>query len=89
MAQWKAQVGDLAGGIEQSHPQLLARFVPLLRHSGLTEQIMTWNIFLVSGDIINVVVLDAALASPSGDSWLGAAGCHCDSTSGSPALFCP
>jgi len=30
---------------------------------------MTWNIFLVSGDIINVVVLDAALASPSGDSW--------------------
>jgi len=29
------------------------------------EQIMTWNIFLVSGDIINVVVLDAALASPT------------------------
>lgn len=40
MTQWKAQVGDLAGGIEhflkvtRSYWRL---FVPLLRHSGLTQ----------------------------------------------------
>lgn len=48
---------------------------------------MTWNIFLVSGDIINVVVLDAALASLTavirGSVQLVAI--KSDSTSGSPA----
>jgi len=68
MAQWKAQVGDLAGGIEH-FLKVTRSYWPGLFHcydiQGLQEQIMTWNIFLVSGDIINVVVLDAALASPT------------------------
>jgi len=89
MAQWKAQVGDLAGGIEH-FLKVTRSYWPGLFHCYDIQGLPRTNNDLehifgqwrhhqrrCTGRCIGI--------THSGDSWLGAAGCcHCDSTSGSP-----
>jgi len=93
MAQWKAQVGDLAGGIEH-FLKVTRSYWPGLFHCYDIQGLPRTNNDLehifgqwrhhqrrCTGRCIGI--------THSGDSWLGAAGCcHCDSTSGSPQVIC-